>query len=343
MLRLSGTDKFIKSKINLFNWDSLGRVVLKVMIVGAGGQDGNLLTQISLQHGNTVIGIVHRSTDDQERVPNCDVLVKDFTDKEQCKLVLDEIMPDIIFHLAASHASSSKMIEFQENNSTEIYHSSVGISRNILSWQESNLSSRSVIALSSHMYSGMNSDHLVNEDCVPFPLTDYGKAKAETFSLIKEYRRLFGVNSCGAILFNHSSIFGRSDFIYPILANQICRVLLNKSKAIILKNFEARLDISDAEEICAAMYKMSQHIPLEDFVLGSGKAEVIREITLGVLERLNAPAGIKLISTEKSTHSSPVLISDIRKAKRILGWNPEIDAVTLLMKLVNQQLSKQQI
>jgi GDP-D-mannose dehydratase len=61
------------------------------------------------------------------------------------------------------------------------------------------------------------------------------------------------------------------------------------------------------------------------------------------LERLNAPAGIKLISTEKSTHSSPVLISDIRKAKRILGWNPEIDAVTLLMKLVNQQLSKQQI
>ena len=162
MLRLSGTDKFIKSKINLFNWDFIGRVVLKVLIVGAGGQDGNMLTQISLQHGNTVIGIVHRSTDDQERVPNCEVLVKDFTDKEQCKLVLDQIMPDIIFHLAASHASSSKIIEFQENNSIEIYHSSVGISRNILSWQESNLSSRSVIALSSHMYSGMSSDHLVN-------------------------------------------------------------------------------------------------------------------------------------------------------------------------------------
>jgi GDP-D-mannose dehydratase len=316
---------------------------LKVLIVGANGQDGKLLTQISLQYGNAVTGIVHKSTNYQEKIPGCEVLVKDFADEEQCKSVLNKINPEIIFHVAASHASSSKMTEFQERNSTEIYKNSVGISRNILNWQESNLRSRSVIALSSHMYSGTSSDHLVNEECLPSPLTDYGKAKAEIFSLIKEYRRLSGVNSCGAILFNHSSIFGRSDFIYPILANQICNVLLKKSKEITLRNFEARLDISDAHEICVAMYKMSQHLPLEDFVLGSGQAEGIREITLRVLERLNAPANIKLISTEKGTHSSPVLISDIRKAKSILGWSPEIDSVTLLMKLVNQQLSKQQI
>jgi GDP-D-mannose dehydratase len=309
--------------------------------VGASGQDGKLLTQISLQYGNAVTGIVQKSSNYREKIPDCEVLVKDFVDEEQCKSVLDKINPEVIFHVAASHASSSKMTEFQERNSTEIYKSSVGISRNILNWQVSNLRSRSVIALSSHMYSGTSSDHLVNEECLPSPLTDYGKAKAETFSLIKEYRRLFGVNSCGAILFNHSSIFGRNDFIYPILANQICDVLLNKSQEIVLRDFEARLDISDAQEVCTAMYKMSQHLPLEDFVLGSGQAEGIREITLRALERLNAPANIKLISTEKSTHSSPVLISDIRKAKSILGWSPRIDSVTLLMKLVNQQLSKQ--
>ncbi len=309
--------------------------------MGASGQDGKLLTQISLQYGNAVTGIVQKSSNYREKIPDCEVLVKDFVDEEQCKSVLDKINPEVIFHVAASHASSSKMTEFQERNSTEIYKSSVGISRNILNWQVSNLRSRSVIALSSHMYSGTSSDHLVNEECLPSPLTDYGKAKAETFSLIKEYRRLFGVNSCGAILFNHSSIFGRNDFIYPILANQICDVLLNKSQEIVLRDFEARLDISDAQEVCTAMYKMSQHSPLEDFVLGSGQAEGIREITLRVLERLNAPANIKLISTEKSTHSSPVLISDIRKAKSILGWSPEIDSVTLLMKLVNHQLSKQ--
>jgi GDP-D-mannose dehydratase len=314
---------------------------LKVLIVGASGQDGKLLTQISLQRGDTVTGIVHKSVNYREKIPDCEVLVKDFVDEEQCKSVLDRINPEIIFHVAASHASSSKMAEFQELNSTEIYKSSVGIARNILNWQVSNLRSRSVIALSSHMYSGTSSDLLVNEECLPWPLTDYGKAKAETFSLIKEYRRLFGVNSCGAILFNHSSIFGRNDFIYPILANQICDVLLNKSQEIMLRDFEARLDISDAQEVCTAMYKMSQHVPPEDFVLGSGQVERIREITLRVLERLNAPANIKLISTEKSTHSSPVLISDIRKAKSILGWNPEIDSVTLLMKLVNQQLSRQ--
>lgn len=309
--------------------------------MGASGQDGKLLTQISLQRGDTVTGIVHKSVNYREKIPDCEVLVKDFVDEEQCKSVLDRINPEIIFHVAASHASSSKMAEFQELNSTEIYKSSVGIARNILNWQVSNLRSRSVIALSSHMYSGTSSDLLVNEECLPWPLTDYGKAKAETFSLIKEYRRLFGVNSCGAILFNHSSIFGRNDFIYPILANQICDVLLNKSQEIMLRDFEARLDISDAQEVCTAMYKMSQHVPPEDFVLGSGQVERIREITLRVLERLNAPANIKLISTEKSTHSSPVLISDIRKAKSILGWNPEIDSVTLLMKLVNQQLSRQ--
>jgi GDP-D-mannose dehydratase len=318
-------------------------VLLKVLVIGANGQDGNLLTRISLHHGNTVTGIVRRNANYLENVRDCEVLVRDFTDENQCKSVLDNIKPEIIFHVAASHASSSKMIEFQESNSTEIYQSSVEISKNILSWQKSNLTSRSVIALSSHMYSGISSNHSVSEGCPPLPLTDYGKAKAETFSLIKEYRRLFGVNSCGAILFNHSSIFGRSDFIYPILASQICDVLLNKSKEITLRNFEARLDISDAQEICTAMYKMSQYFPLEDFVLGSGQAEGIREITLRVLKRFNAPTDIKLVSTDKSAQSSPVLISDIRKAKSILGWSPEIDSVTLLSKLVTQQLSKEQI
>lgn len=307
--------------------------------MGANGQDGKHLIHISLKHGNSVVGVIRQNGIQPSWVNDCEYLVEDFIDSKNSGIVLDKISPDIIFHVAAKHANSSDMLNFQRDHSIEIFKSSVDISRNILEWQKKNLGSKSVIALSSHMYSGTETDLLVNENCLPSPLTDYGKAKVETHTLIKDYRRLFNVNSGGAILFNHSSQFGRTDFIFPVLASQICSVLLNSTTEIRLRNFESRIDISDAQEICEAMYKMSQQSLLEDFVLGSGKSWNLRAVTLKVLNHFNVTAEINLISTDKIRQPVPVLTSDINKAKISLGWSPQIDPVALLIKLVSQRLS----
>jgi GDPmannose 4,6-dehydratase len=312
---------------------------LKILIVGANGQDGKHLTNICLKNGNSVVGVIRQNRIQPSSINGCEYLVEDFIDSTNSGIVLDKINPDIIFHVAAKHANSSDMLNFQKNHSAEIFRSSVDISRNILEWQKKNLGSKSVIALSSHMYSGIGTDHLVTESCLPSPLTDYGKAKVETYTLIKEYRRLFNVNSGGAILFNHSSQFGRTDFIFPVLASQISNVVLKKVTEIRLRNFESRIDISDAQEICEAMYKMSQQSLLEDFVLGSGKSWNLRAVTLKVLNHFNVTAEISLISTDKIREPVPVLTSDISKAKISLGWSPQIDPVALLIKLVSQRLS----
>ncbi len=316
---------------------------MTILIVGASGQDGKLLTHISLKHGNSVVGVVRESLSPMSTVNGCEYLVEDLTDPKNSKFVLDKIKPKIIFHVAATHANSSDMLNFQKEHSIEIFRSSVDISRNILEWQTKNLGSKSVIALSSHMYSGIEKDHLVTENCLPSPITDYGKAKAEAYSLIKDYRKIFNVNSGGAILFNHSSEYGRGDFIFPVLANQIYSVLLGETVEIKLRNFETRLDISDAQEICEAMYKMSQYSPVEDFVLGSGRTWNLRSITLQVLNHFNAPSTVNLISTDKTTQPPPILTSGIEKAKTSLGWLPQIDPIALLIKLVSQRLSNQRL
>jgi len=316
-------------------------VTLRVLIVGANGQDGRILTQIALERGDFVVGIVRQQAHTFEKSPNFRLLMNSFINDNECRLVLDKIQPDIIFHVAASHTNSSLMADFQGKHSPAIFSVAVDITRNILNWQIRNSHSKSVIALSSHMFSGIKGKHLVNENCLPSPVTDYGQAKTESFALIKNYRESFGVNSSAAILFNHTSILGRKDFIYPILANQISEVVLNKRRDISIRNFEAKLDISDAREICEATYEIPQYSPPGDFVLGSGQAEKIGTIVSKVLNHFKVSADTHMISTEKATATDSFLVSDIRKARTILGWSPKIDATDLLVNLVTAQLYHQ--
>lgn len=321
------------------NGTELELVQLKVLVIGANGQDGRLLTKIALQNGDTVFGVVRGAVKAEFSDIGCEYLVADFAETATCNSILDIVKPDVIFHLAASHANSSNMKLFQENNSQEIFNNSFDIAQNILDWQKRNLKSRSVMALSSHMYSGIARNHSVDENCIPAPLTDYGKAKTKTLLLVKEYRKTFRVNCSGAILFNHSSVFSRKDFLYPLLASQICEVLLDKSKSIEIRNFDTEIDISDAQEVCEAMYRMSQLASPDDFVLGSGRTMNLREITHQVLKHFKAPSDIELNSTAVISATTPVLTSNPEKARRVLGWSPEVDAVSLLIRLVNQQLS----
>jgi GDP-D-mannose dehydratase len=258
-------------------------------------------------------------------------------------MTLNEVRPDVIFHVAAAHASSSDMINFQKRHAAEIFDTSLEITKNILEWQKRNKQTRSVVALSSHMYSGINGEHLVDVDCIPSPISDYGRAKAETFSYIKRMRSLYDLRVSAAILFNHTSVHGRSDFIYPILASQICDVLLGKETEIRIRNFSSRIDISDAEEICEAMFKMSELTSSKDFVLGSGQAPSLEIITLEALKFFGVGFDVSLISTERISHSSSVLVSDIRHAKNFLDWTPMNDPISLLIRLVIEHLRSRQV
>lgn len=317
-------------------------VPLKVLIIGASGQDGRHLAKIALENGDSVFGVVRKVASAQIMEKGCEYLIADCAEVTACNLILNSVKPDVIFHVAASHANSSNMKVFQESYSEEIYSSSLEIAQNILDWQKNNLPSRSVMALSSHMYSGSDADHFVDENSIPMPVTDYGIAKAKTFALLRMYRESFHVKSSGAILFNHTSTFGRGDFIFPVLADQICDVLLDKSKEIRIKNFDAVLDISDAREICEAMYRISHLTSPEDFVLGSGHTMKIKDITQQVLSYFHAPTSTNLISTEIDSETLVVLTSNTDKAKRVLSWNTEIDPVSLLIRLVTHRLASAQ-
>lgn len=317
-------------------------VPLKVLIIGAGGQDGRHLSKIALENGDSVFGVVRKAPSAQIMEKGCDYLIADCAEVTACNLILNQVKPDLIFHVAASHANSSNMKVFQENYSQEIFRSSLEIAQNILDWQKSNLTSRSVMALSSHMYSGIEADYFVDESSIPKPLTDYGIAKAKTYALLRKYRESFHVKSSGAILFNHTSIFGRGDFIFSILASQICDVLLNKRRSIKIKNFDAALDISDAREICEAMYRISHLESPEDFVLGSGQTMKIKDITQKVLSYFHASTSTNLISTGIDSETSVVLTSNTDKAKRVLSWKTEIDPVSILIRLVTHRLASAQ-
>ena len=139
----------------------------------------------------------------------------DLRDYTQTKKVFDEIKPEKIYHLAAKHLSSTNKALMNVGLMNEMRTCHVQITQNILEWQLSNPSCKSLIALSSQMYTPSTRTTIINEQSPCEPQNYYGETKLEAMKLLQFYRRNFHVKTYGAILFNHTSTRSRPDFLFP--------------------------------------------------------------------------------------------------------------------------------
>ena len=232
---------------------------MRNVITGIDGQDGRILTSILEDMGEEVFGISRARTTATNGKLGIHPKV-DISNREQFNDFLDLIQPIRIFHLAASHANSAEMSSHGEKNNQEMIEVHVEATRHLLEWQRKNiaLQTHSVIALSSQLYSSSSSVIEVNEESPIKPATRYGETKKMALELIRGYRENYSVISSGAILFNHSSIYSKPNFVLQNLAMQIAQAILGKINVIKLRDFNAILDVSDANDICNGLNKMAR-------------------------------------------------------------------------------------
>ncbi len=319
--------------------DIIDNVQVRNVITGVNGQDGRILRSILEGLGEEVFGISRTrtmATSDNYAIP----ARVDITDKDEFGHFLDLVKPKRIFHLAASHANSAEMFTHGQKNSNEMLEIHANATKYLLEWQASNLDldTHSVIALSSQLFTPDSSLSVVNEDAPISPTTKYGESKKLALEFIFKYRENFGVNASGAILFNHSSIYSKPDFVLQYLAMQIAHVIEGRINVIKLRNFNAVLDISDANEICHGLNKMARMSKGSEYILSSGKATNLREMTTKCLAHYNLKGGTKLVSTQGEKLNQNALIGNPEKAKNLLKWEPSASELNLLIKLVDYQL-----
>jgi GDPmannose 4,6-dehydratase len=319
--------------------DIIDNVQVRNVITGVNGQDGRILRSILEGLGEEVFGISRAGT--MATSNNYAIPARvDITNKDEFGQFLDLVKPKRIFHLAASHASSAEMSSHGEKNNKEMIEVHAEATRYLLEWQRKNitLQTHSVIALSSQLYSSESTLIEVNEESPIKPASKYGETKKMALEFIRSYRDNFAVISSGAILFNHSSIYSKPNFVLQNLAMQIAQSIMGKINVIKLRDFNAILDVSDANDICRGLNKMARMSEGSEYILSSGRGTNLRDLATKCLVHYRLEENTKLVSTQAEKFNQNVLIGNPEKARILLKWEPSVNQLDLLINLVENQL-----
>lgn len=309
---------------------------MRVLITGVTGQDGSILSEKHLRNGDQVWG----STSD--RLLNDPVNLKIIDNRLHNPIIankiLNQIKPDRIYHLAAKHFNSTKTTNISKETKREMYACHVEITKNILNWQVANPTAKSLIALSSQMYSINRYEMRINEKSICMPINYYGKTKALALNLIRQYRREYDIKSYGAILFNHTSTKSKPEFLFPLLAKQMSNVIKGVTIEILLKEPDAKIDICHALEVCEGLFTFMNYEPSCDLVFARGKLIKISDLIQLTFKLLEFKGRYEIIQSGSNSENSENLVGDNGLAGRLIGWQVIKTPEEILVEQIKEML-----
>jgi GDPmannose 4,6-dehydratase len=256
----------------------------KALITGITGQDGSYLTEILLNKGYEVHGIIRRSSSfNTGRIDHlyCDnnILNKtmflhygDVTDTSNLNRLLEKTKPDEIYNLAAqSHVKVS--FEIPEYTA-EV--DAMGTLRFLDAIRETGLNTKFYQASTSELFGKVQAIPQ-NEDTPFYPRSPYGVAKIYGYWIVKNYREAYNLFACNGILFNHESPKRGETFVTRKITRAVSRIICGLQSNFSLGNLNAKRDWGYAPEFCEGMWRiLQQNIP-DDFVLATGETHTVRE------------------------------------------------------------------
>lgn len=320
------------------------------LITGISGQDGSYLTELLLEKGYEVHGIIRRSS--LSKTDRIDHLLKnnqikkkitlhyaDLSDANSLIKVLQEVKPSEIYHLAAQ---SDVGISFSQPLYTADV-SGLGALRLLEGIRQSNLKTRFYQAGSSELFGDVL--EVPQNEKTPFnPRSPYAIAKAFAHWTTKCYRESYSLFACNGILFNHESPRRGENFVTRKITKTAAKIKLGLEKNLLLGNLDAQRDWGYAKDYVKAMWLMLQQDKPDDFVIATGETHTIKEFLDEAFGHLNLDwhEYVKVDPRFLRPLEVPKLIGDYSKAKKILHWQPKITFKELAKMMVEADLKAEQ-
>ncbi len=292
------------------------------LITGITGQDGSYLTEILLDKGYEVHGIIRRSSSfNTGRIDhlycNDKILDRtmflhygDVTDTSNLNRLLEKTQPDEIYNLAAqSHVKVS--FEIPEYTA-EV--DAMGTLRFLDAIREAGLKTKFYQASTSELY-GKVQQIPQNEDTPFYPRSPYGVAKIYGYWIVKNYREAYNLYACNGILFNHESPRRGETFVTRKITRAVSRIICGQQENFSLGNLNAKRDWGYAPEYCEGMWRMLQQDSPDDFVLATGETHTVREF----VELAFRYAGIEIEWRGDKENEKGI----VKSFNADLGGNPE--------------------
>lgn len=313
---------------------------MKAFVTGIAGQDGSYLAEYLLSLGYEVHGTIRRSStpEHQEtRIHHLDGKVftyySDMLDQGSLEKLLSDIQPDEIYNLAAQ---SHVRISFDIPQLTANINA-MGVLNILEAYRRACPKAKFYQASSSEMFgNSVDPDGYQRETTAMHPVSPYGCAKLFGYSIVRNYRKAFGLHACNGILFNHESPRRGSNFVTNKIVKAAVRISKGLQENVELGNLDSYRDWGHSKDYVRAMHMIINHSEPDDFVVATGKTTSVREFcelvfgSLGLNYKSYVVINPKFLRPEELKY----LHGDCSKIRTDLNWVPEYDLNLLVYEMV---------
>ena len=327
------------------------------LITGVTGQDGSYLSELLLEKGYEVHGIIRRSSVDyRERIAHLEgrdgfhLHYGDMGDSMSILQVVGKVRPTEIYNLAAQ---SHVQVSFDSPEFTADVDAT-GVLRVLEAVRLCGLADTCRIyqASTSELY-GKVEEVPQNEKTLFHPYSPYAVAKLYGFWIVKEYREAYNMYCCSGILFNHESERRGETFVTRKITLAAARIAQGKQDKLYLGNLSSLRDWGYAKDYVECMWLILQQDKPEDYVIATGVQHSVREFCYYAFKHVGIELefkgeGIDEKGIDKATGRVLVEVSpdffrptdvvnlwgDPTKAKNKLGWNPSKTSFEDLVRIM---------
>jgi len=313
----------------------------RALITGITGQDGSYLTELLLEKGYEVHGMVRRaSTEKFDRIEHLRDRITlhqaDLLDQRSMVDALRAAKPDEVYNLAAMSFVAVSWI--QPTLTAEF--TGVGVTRMLEAVREACPEARFYQASSSEMF-GKVRETPQTESTPFYPRSPYGVAKVYGHHITVNYRESYDLFACSGILFNHESERRGLEFVTRKITWHAAAIKHGRRDALALGNLDARRDWGYAKDYVEAMWLMLQQDRPDDYVIATGETNTVRRCVEIAFDEagLDWEGYVKIDDSLKRPAEVDLLVGNAGKAERELGWRSRTSFEQLIRRMVQSDLA----
>lgn len=346
------------------------------LITGITGQDGSYLAEFLLDKGYEVHGIKRRASlfnteridhlyqDPHRKDRRLYLHYGDLSDSSNLTRIVSETRPDEIYNLGAQ---SQVAVSFESPEYTADVDA-LGVLRLLeaIRFLKLEKTTRFYQASTSELYGLVQ--EIPQKETTPFyPRSPYAVAKLYAYWICINYREAYDIYACNGILFNHESKRRGETFVTRKITRGLANIAQGLEDCLYMGNLDALRDWGHAKDYVRMQWMMLQQENPQDYVIATGVQYSVRDFIHRSAKRLgielefqgagvqeearvigisgeNAP-GVKrgdVVVRVDSRYFRPAevetLLGDSSKAKRELGWIPEITLDEMIREMVDHDL-----
>lgn len=329
----------------------------RALITGITGQDGSYLSELLLEKGYEVYGLMRRkSVVDYGNVDfikdKIHFIYADMTDIVSLINAMQISKADEVYNLAAQSFVATSW----EQPIATADIDAIGVINMLEAIRIANPQTRFYQASTSEMF-GLVQEIPQTEKTPFYPRSPYGVAKLYGHWITKNYRESYDMFACSGILFNHESERRGKEFVTRKITDAVARIKLGVKDYLELGNMDAKRDWGHSKDYVKAMWLMLQQETPDDFVIATNETRTVREFVetafrvagisicwegngvdeVGINEE-NGKTVVRVNSQFFRPAEVEILIGNPEKADKTLGWIREISFLELVTRMVHNDL-----